>query len=240
MNPKKIEVNTYTHSNYNANVDATNRKNSRVYVNGYNNANSNTVVREEGGYTVDHTCSVNFMVDSKASKITAVDWKGNDCYNTFLKSSYVAPSWLASMSNKIVEIPVGTAVPIVFSETIDANRLKENLVVSIAIANDVKIKNQTVIKAGTKGQAKILSFSKASFLGTPANLTIDNFSTASTDEYSLPLRGQMAKVGTDRTVLSILTGSLLILPLFIKGGTVLIPAGKEETVYTAVDAYVKL
>jgi hypothetical protein len=223
----------------------TSSSNSR-YNSFYDRVNTSTTTQEFGGYNIDYACTANFMLDSKTTKINSLDIKGNNCYNTYLKFTYLSPSWWNEMKGKILRIPSGTAIPIETLETIDSQDI--SLGSTVVFRSPTGITN-TVPFGITADQiyGEVTVLKKPRSFGRPASLTVDHLTAKLLDGTIIPLSTQISSEGKAKYFLAIVSGLVavpfVLVPIpsfFIKGGKAVIPAGTQKTVYTAADAYVKL
>lgn len=138
----------------------------------------------------------------------------------------------AMASTKIIE---GDEFHVRMEEAISSKTAIPGRKFSVTLADDVKLADGTVLKAGYRGVGRVVEASRNGMLGRSGevNITIDYIRVG--DE-RIPLRGGTGVAGSQNTMgvigAVIVTGGI---GLFVKGRSVEIPKGQVLTVYADED-----
>jgi hypothetical protein len=120
-----------------------------------------------------------------------------------------------------VVLPEGTEIKVKFdpSVMVRSGKLQPGIILSIFLAEDIKIGGKTIIEAGAEGKAKVEEIVEAARVGKPGYIKVSFIDLEPKGEYKtisgerIKLAGTVEGKGKSRKVLSI----LFILGLFIKG-----------------------
>lgn len=131
-------------------------------------------------------------------------------------------------------LPNNTPVTIQSNNYYDASSLSVGDSVNFRTVNNIILNGQTVIAAGSPVTATVQKAHKRGRIGTPAEITIGDFYTVSSNGAKVPLTGAVSQKGKSKMGLSIAL-SVLIIPLFLlmKGKDTAIEQGYQTTVYTS-------
>jgi hypothetical protein len=147
---------------------------------------------------------------------------------------------LVASVNEVI-IPAGTPVIIKSVSTINSKTMISGSIASFVVERDVKIRDKTVIKAGSEVKARILYARKNGMVGKPGVIQISDFDIKAVDGTSIPIRASFISNGKDKSDKVLSTALLFGLPfLMIKGGNAKIPAGTVKTVFTDLDTNIIL
>ncbi len=120
-----------------------------------------------------------------------------------------------------VRIPEGTELKIRFDSVIQVNsgKLQPGIILSIYLADDIKVGGKTIIEAGAEGTAKVEEITEASRPGKPGFIKVSFVDLGTKGKYritgngSIKLSGSTEAEGKSRKLLS----WLFILGVFISG-----------------------
>ncbi len=125
----------------------------------------------------------------------------------------------------VVKVQSGVSVMLRTTQNLMPTAVQVGDPVDLIVANDVKVKDKVVIKAGARAVGTVSESSKANFLGIPGKLRIELHSVEAVDESSISIRGGKSVEGEDKMVLTIVL-TLICLPfLLIKGGNAVVASG---------------
>lgn len=131
----------------------------------------------------------------------------------------------SASASEIVKVQGGVSVVLRTSQNIMPTTVQVGDPIDLIVANDVKVKNKVVIKAGARAVGTVSESSKANFLGIPGKVRIELHSVEAVDETSISIRGGKSVEGEDKMVLTIVL-TLICLPFFlIKGGNAVVASG---------------
>ena len=144
--------------------------------------------------------------------------------------AFIALSPATPANGARVEIPGGTPVIVKLLSEIGSGTQKKGDRVAMAVASDVYVKNQLVIKAGTPVEAKVDDVSKRFIAGIGGYLKLSVQSVTSTGGTVVPIKFEQSSSG-ETSLWSVILGVVCcICVLLIPGKDVTIQAG---TLYNA-------
>lgn len=130
-----------------------------------------------------------------------------------------------------VNVPGGTLVMVRPTETISGKNARSGDTVNFVVAQDVKIGNAVVIRAGAQANGRVTEGKKAGVVGQPGKLAVELQTVRAVDGTMIPVRASSRAEGDDKVVLVVIL-TLICLPL------ILIPGGNAEiSAGTTLDAY---
>lgn len=127
----------------------------------------------------------------------------------------------AGVANAKVVLPEGTEIKIKFDPAVKVHsgKLQPGIILTILLAEDIKIGGKTIIEAGAVGKAKVEEIVEAARVGKPGYIKVSFMDLEPKGGYktisgeNIKLAGVVEGKGKGRKVLSL----LFILGLFIKG-----------------------
>jgi len=126
----------------------------------------------------------------------------------------------------------GTDVPLVFDEDISSKTAAEGDEVTFVLAEDIKLGDIVVVKAGAKAQGEVTNAKKAGMMGKAGELNV-RLNYLRDGSFKIKIRGTKGKEGESGT-----TGAIVLTVLF--GPIGLIKHGKDIDIKkgSALKAYV--
>ncbi|MGD0830732.1 MAG: hypothetical protein ABR907_07305 [Terracidiphilus sp.] len=144
------------------------------------------------------------------------------------------PSQTAPAQNQPAELLLseGTDVPLLFDEDISSKSSAEGDEVTFVLAEDIKVGDVVVVKAGAKAQGEVTNAKKAGMMGKAGELNV-RLNYLKVGSAKIKIRGTKGKEGESGT-----TGAIVLTVLF--GPIGLIKHGKDIDIKkgTALKAYV--
>jgi hypothetical protein len=138
---------------------------------------------------------------------------------------------IANAAEKLT-VPAGTLVMVRPSVIFAPQTHKSGDTVDFTVVQDVKIKDQVVIKAGSRARGQITESVKASFVGMPAKIGVELQSVEAVDGSMIPIRASKSMEGEDKIILTVIL-TLICLPLIlIHGGDTQISSGTTFDAFT--------
>lgn len=139
---------------------------------------------------------------------------------------------LAHSEDEIV-LAAGTPLNVVTAEDISSRDARPNDPVHFAVAEDLVINGQVVVRKGTPAIGSVINAEKGGYMGKSGKLAVQVESTKTVDGQPLKLRAAKGGEGDDKTMSTI--GLSIISPAFLfrKGSEAKIAGGTAITVYVA-------
>jgi hypothetical protein len=134
----------------------------------------------------------------------------------------------------------GTEFPIRFDEKLSSKTNSEGDRFSISLADEVKLSDGTVIRAGYKGVGEVVDAQKNGMLGKAGTLNV-RFEYMKIGDVRVHIRGSKGKEGKG-SIASVVALTVLFGPLglLVKGHNVEVKQGQEMTAYVDQDTDVPL
>lgn len=134
-----------------------------------------------------------------------------------------------------IKIPEGTEFPLRLEETISSKTATEGDRFAVSLADDVKLPDGTVLRAGYRGVGEIVEARDNGMLGKTGKLNI-RISYLKVGEERIKLRANKGSKGNTRTGEQVVTVVLLWpAAFFIKGKNTSIKKGTSITAFTDQD-----
>jgi hypothetical protein len=137
-----------------------------------------------------------------------------------------------------IDVPAGTQVPLSFSTRVDSSTAREGDPVTFAVAQDVLVDRQVVIRKGTGAQGLVVSVTPPGIFGRNARVHVAFVQTAAVDGLPIKLApiditpGNLRETkDTAGAAGASMAGLILLGPVgvaagaLVRGGHVTIPAG---------------
>lgn len=103
---------------------------------------------------------------------------------------------------------------------------------STDVVQDIKVKDQVVIRAGARARGQVTESKKASMVGIPAKIGVELQSVEAIDGTIIPIRASKTMEGEDKIVLTVVL-TLICLPLILlKGGDTQMSSGTTFDAFT--------
>ncbi|MCP4123852.1 MAG: hypothetical protein GY751_19055 [Bacteroidetes bacterium] len=127
-----------------------------------------------------------------------------------------------------VTIPPNTVIPVRSTEPIDAKYIQAGQEIILVVASNVRINQETVIKAGAPVVAFVNDSSSSQMAGISGKISLAMRSTVAVDGSIVPLSGTMMNSGESEVGSTVAVGVILCpLALLNKGEAGRIPPGME-------------
>lgn len=144
------------------------------------------------------------------------------------------------IAEKKIQIPAGTRILLRTLQTITPKEFKVGDRVNLAVASDVIINGNVVIKAGAEATGEVTVSKERGIAGQADKITISLKSVKAVDGTFVPLSGTKSVEGEEKMVMAIIL-ALLCLPLvLIKGGEASIPEGTQIDTLVAAQTTIAL
>ncbi len=150
-------------------------------------------------------------------------------------TALVAPN-LASAGT--VKVPEGTEFPVRLEDTISSKSAQEGDRFTVTLADDVKLPDGTVLKAGYRGVGEVVNAQKNGMLGKTGKLNV-RLSYVKIGDQRIRLRAARGAQGEHNTGAQVAT-AVILLPIWpvaalIKGKSTQIPKGTTFNAYADSD-----
>lgn len=138
---------------------------------------------------------------------------------------------------KSVAVEKGTTIKVQSSNTLKSNKISEGDQLEFKVFEDLVIKGDTVVKAGTTVNAYIESVEKSRALGKEGYIRLQFVNTMGVDGTLIPIRAINSSISGENTINTTIVLSALINPLFLfkNGKQAKLKEGKVMFVYITKD-----
>ena len=144
-------------------------------------------------------------------------------------------------TNKYVVLKAGTPVMLELLTNVTSNSSHVGDMVDFRVTNDVKVKGEVVIPAGSIARGQVTYATKNNFIGTAGEISVTVRSVTAIDGTSVPLSSAgISNEGNDKLVVSIVLTLFCILGLLIKGEKGKLISGSPISASVATDVEICL
>ncbi len=152
----------------------------------------------------------------------------------------VAPA--KAESGKYVVLKAGTPVMLELITNVNSNKFHAGDMVDFRVTNDVKVKGEVVIPAGSIAKGQVTYTSKSNFIGTAGEISVTVRSVTAVDGSTVLLSSAgISNEGNDKMVVSIVISLFCILGLLVKGerGKLVTGSPVSATIASNVEIYLE-
>lgn len=143
--------------------------------------------------------------------------------------------------DKYVILKAGTPVMLELITNVSSNKSHVGDIVDFRVTNDVKVKGDVVIPAGSIARGQVTYASKSNFIGIPGEVSVTVRSVTAVDGSQIPLSSAgISNEGNDKMVISIVLTVLCILGLAIRGEKGRLVSGTPISASVATDVEIGL
>lgn len=139
-----------------------------------------------------------------------------------------------------IVVAEGTPINVVTTKEVTTKEAKPNDPVDFAIAEDLVINGQVVVRKGTPATGSVINAEKGGYMGKSGKLAVQVEWTTTSDGQRLKLRAAKGREGDDKTTSTMVLTMINPAFLFRKGGEAKIAPGTVVTVYVAEEKRFRL
>lgn len=137
-------------------------------------------------------------------------------------------------TSKTVRLPADTPVALRLLEPVGSDTHVRGAHFKMVVAEDVVADERVVIPAGTPADGQVIHANKSGIFGKPGELTITSRSVSLGDR-TIRLHALLSRIGTDHTRLAANLILVPLVPLFVHGKGIVVPADSEVVAKTLAE-----